>query len=71
MVAGACGDGAGGRLRRLLRWFELLRFDATVNFDATSRNARRHRATLLAFDADLSRVAAIVRIRMDEASGAG
>ncbi len=77
-------------LRRLLLRFELLRFDAVIDFDGAARIyrtcrrtgitprgmvdcmiasvAHRHGATLLAFDADLARVAGVVGIELDDAS---
>ena len=93
VLAGARTDDREADLRRLLRRFALLAFDAVADFDAaasihrscrragvTPRGmvdcmiasvARRHRATLLASDADMSRVARIVGIDLDEASLTG
>jgi predicted nucleic acid-binding protein len=90
VVAGARTDRREADLRRLLGRFELLRFDAVVDFDGAARIyrrcrragvtprglvdcliasvAHRHGATLLAADADLHRVAAVVGIDLDEAS---
>lgn len=90
VVAGARDDAREADLRRLLRRFDLLRFDAAVDFDAAARIyracrragvtprgvvdcmiaavAHRYRATLLALDADLHRVAAIVGIDLDDPS---
>ncbi len=90
MVAGARSDEREADLRRLLLRFDLLRFDAAVDFDAAARIyracrrvgvtprgmvdcmiasvAHRHGAALLALDADLSRVADVIGIEMDEAS---
>jgi predicted nucleic acid-binding protein len=90
VVAGARDDQREADLRRLLRRFDLLGFDAAIDFDAATRIyracrrvgitprgvvdcmiasvARRYRADLLALDADLRRVAAVVGVRMDEAS---
>lgn len=90
ITAGARSDEREADLRRLLLRFDLLRFDAAVDFDAAARIyracrrvgvtprgmvdcmiasvAKRHGATLLALDADLSRVANVVGIEMDSAS---
>jgi predicted nucleic acid-binding protein len=90
VVAGARSTARERDLRRLLLGFELLRFDAAVDFDAASRIYRscrrrgvtprgivdcmiasvvhRHGASILARDADLVRVAAVVGIPLDEAS---
>lgn len=90
VIAGARNEEREAELRRLLLRFELLRFDAAVDFDAAARIyracrragitprgmvdcmiasvAHRHAATLLAFDADLARVAGVVGIEMDDAS---
>ena len=90
VLAGARSDEKEADLRRLLLRFDLLRFDATSDFDAAARIyracrrvgvtprgmvdcmiasvAKRHAATLLAHDADLSRVAQVVGIDIDAAS---
>jgi predicted nucleic acid-binding protein len=90
VAAGARTDERDADLRRLLRRFELLRFDVGVDFDAATRIyracrrvgvaprgmvdcmiasvAHRHGATLLASDVDLTRVAGVVGITIDEAS---
>lgn len=90
VIAGARNDEREVDLRRLLLRFDLLRFDAAVDFDAAARIyracrragvtprglvdcmiasvARRHEATLLALDADLTRVAHVVGIELDESS---
>ena len=87
VTTGARGADRERDLHRLLLRFDLLRFDATVDFDAASRIyrqcrregatprglidcmiasvANRYRATLLALDADLTRVAEIVGIVVD------
>jgi predicted nucleic acid-binding protein len=92
VVAGARSDEREADLRRLLLRFELLRFDAAVDFDAATRIyracrragvtprgmidcmiaavAHRSGASLLAFDADLTRLADVMGIEMDEASRA-
>jgi predicted nucleic acid-binding protein len=93
VTAGARSDEREGDLRRLLLRFDLLRFDAAVDFDAAARIYRtcrragvtprgmidcmiasvamRHGAALLAHDADLTRVADVVGVQLDDASGAG
>lgn len=90
VVAGARSDEREADLRRLLLRFDLLRFDAAVDFDAAARIyracrragvtprgmvdcmiasvARRHGAALLALDVDLTRVADVIGIDMDDAS---
>ena len=90
VIAGARNRERETDLRRLLLRFELLRFDAAVDFDAAARIyrtcrgrgitprglvdcmiasvAQRHRATLLALDVDLARVASIIGIELDDAS---
>jgi hypothetical protein len=90
LIAGARSADRETQLRRLLRRFTLLGFDAAADFDAAStiyRRCRRagvtprgmvdcmiaavalrHRATLLAADVDLVRVATIVDIDLDDAS---
>jgi predicted nucleic acid-binding protein len=90
VTAGARSDEREADLRRLLLRFDLLRFDAAVDFDAAARIyracrragvtprgmvdcmiasvARRHGAALLALDVDLTLVADIVGIEMDDAS---
>jgi len=90
VAAGARSDEREADLRRLLLRFDLLRFDATVDFDAAARIhrgcrragvtprgmidcmiasvAHRHSAALLAWDADLTRVADIIGIAMDPGS---
>ena len=90
VLAGARSDEREADLRRLLLRFELLRFDASVDFDAAARIyracrrvgvtprglidcliasvARRSGASLLALDADLTRLADVVGIEMDQAS---
>jgi predicted nucleic acid-binding protein len=77
-------------LRRLLARFDLLRFDATADFDAATRIYRRCRnagitprgmidcmiaavawrqgVAVLAYDADLDRVARVIGVDLDEAS---
>jgi predicted nucleic acid-binding protein len=84
VVAGARDDRREHDLRRLMRRFPLMQFDAVVDFDAATRIYRmcrrsgvtprgmvdcmiaavalRHDASLLANDADLDRVAAVVGI---------
>lgn len=91
VLAGARSDDRENDLRRLLLRFELLGFDAAVDFDAAARIyrscrqagvtprgmvdcmiasvAHRHGAALLALDADLHRVAGVVGVEMDSASG--
>lgn len=86
VTAGARDERRESDLRRLLLRFDLLRFDAAVDFDAATRIyracrrvgvtprgmvdcliasvAHRHGAALLALDADVSRVAAVVGIEM-------
>lgn len=93
VVAGARDDQREHDLRRLLRRCELLRFDASIDFDAAARIyrscrrvgitprgmvdcmiasvAHRSEASLLALDADLARVAAVVGINMDQTSPLG
>ncbi|MGI8937919.1 MAG: type II toxin-antitoxin system VapC family toxin [Iamia sp.] len=90
VVAGARTDDREQDLRRLLGRFDLLRFDAVVDFDAAARIYRacrrvgvtprgmvdcmiasvalRHGATLLAQDADLTRVADVVGLPLDPAT---
>ncbi len=90
VVAGARTDDREQDLRRLLGRFDLLRFDAMVDFDAAARIYRacrrvgvtprgmvdcmiasvalRHGATLLAQDADLTRVADVVGLPLDPAT---
>lgn len=90
VVAGARSDEREADLRRLLLRFDLVRFDAAVDFDAATRIhracrragvtprgmvdcmiasvAKRHRAALLALEADLTRVADVVGIELDDAS---
>ena len=90
VVAGARSEEREGDLRRLLVRFDLLRFDAAVDFDAAARIyracrregvtprgmidcmiasvAHRRGAALLAFDADLNRIADVIGIEVDEAS---
>jgi predicted nucleic acid-binding protein len=90
VLAGAGSDAQETQLRRLLRRFDLMRFDPVVDFDAAAliyRTCRRrgitprgmvdcmiasvayrHEAQLLALDADLTRIAAVVGIELDEAS---
>ena len=91
VVAGARDDHRERELRRLLRRFALLQFDAAIDFDGaahiyrrcrragvTPRGmvdcmiaavAHRHRALLLASDADLVRVARVIGIDLDPATG--
>jgi predicted nucleic acid-binding protein len=88
VTAGARSDQREADLRSLLVRFELLRFDAAVDFDAAARIYRacrrsgvtprglvdcmivsvasRHDASLLSLDADLTRVAAVVGVEMDQ-----
>jgi predicted nucleic acid-binding protein len=90
VLAGARNDQREADLRRLLKRFHLLGFDATIDFDAAARIYRRcrtagitprgmvdcmvaavawrHRAVLLAYNADLTRVAQVIGIDLDEAS---
>ncbi|MCP9489338.1 MAG: PIN domain-containing protein [Solirubrobacteraceae bacterium MAG38_C4-C5] len=90
VLAGARDDKREAALRRLLRRFDLLRFDAVTDFDAAVRLYRRcratgvtprgmvdcmitavalrHRAAVLAQDADLDRMAGVVGVELDEAS---
>lgn len=90
VMAGARDQQREQALRRLLLRFDLLAFDAAVDFDAAARIyrrcrragvtprgmvdcliasvARRHEASLLAQDMDLSRVATVVGIDLDSAS---
>jgi predicted nucleic acid-binding protein len=90
VLIGARNDRREADLRRLLLRFDLLRFDATRDFDAAVRIYRRCRragvtprgtidctiaavawrtgATLLAWDADLDRVARVVGVEIDDAS---
>lgn len=90
VLAGARDDRRQADLRRLLLRFDLLRFDATADFDAAARIYRRCRgagvtprgmidcmiaavawrsgASLLAWDADLDRVAQVVGVELDDAS---
>jgi len=90
VLAGARSDEKEADLRRLLLRFDLLRFDATSDFDAAARIyracrrvgvtprgmvdcmiasvAKRHAATPLANEADLSRVAKVVGIDIDARS---
>ena len=90
VVAGARSTERERDLRRLLLGFDLLRFDAAVDFDAASRIYRtcrrhgvtprglvdcmiasvalRHGASILARDADLVRVAAVMGIALDDAT---
>jgi predicted nucleic acid-binding protein len=89
VVAGARDRQRENDLRRLLQHCALLRFDATIDFDAAARIylacrahgitprgmvdcmiasvAHRYNASLLALDLDLSRVASVMGIAMDEA----
>ncbi len=84
VLAGARSDEREADLRRLLLRFDLLRFDAAVDFDAAARIyracrrvgvtprgmidcmiasvAHRRGASLLALDADLTRVAGVIGI---------
>lgn len=86
VAAGARSDEREADLRRLLLRFELLRFDAAIDFDAAVRIyracrkvgvtprgmidcmiasvAHRYGASLLALDADLSRVAEVVGVEL-------
>jgi predicted nucleic acid-binding protein len=88
VTAGARSDQREADLRSLLVRFELLRFDAAVDFDAAARIYRacrrsgvtprglvdcmivsvasRYDASLLSLDADLTRVAAVVGVEMDQ-----
>ncbi|MEO8697969.1 MAG: PIN domain nuclease [Acidimicrobiales bacterium] len=90
VVAGARNRQREVELRRLMQRCALLRFDATVDFDAAARVylacrangvtprgmidcmiasvAHRYRASLLAFDVDLARVADVMGIELDQAS---
>jgi len=90
VLAGARNNRREDDLRRLLQRFALLRFDATIDFDAAAtiyRQCRRvgvtprglvdcmiasvalrHGATVLTADSDLSRVASILGVALDEAS---
>jgi predicted nucleic acid-binding protein len=90
VLAGARDDRREADLRRLLLRFNLLRFDATADFDAAARIYRRCRragitprgmidcmiaavawrsgAALLAWDADLDRVARLIGVALDDAS---
>ncbi|MEO5843171.1 MAG: PIN domain nuclease [Acidimicrobiales bacterium] len=90
VVAGARGRQHEHDLRRLMQRCALLRFDASVDFDAAARIylacrakgiaprgmvdcmiasvAHRYRASLLALDVDLARVADVIGIELDEAS---
>lgn len=90
VLAGARDDRREADLRRLLLRFDLLRFDATADFDAAARIYRRCRragvtprgmidcmiaavawrsgAAVLAWDADLDRVARLIGIEVDGAS---
>jgi predicted nucleic acid-binding protein len=90
VLAGARDDRREADLRRLLLRFNLLRFDATADFDAAARIYRRCRragvtprgmidcmiaavawrcaASLLAWDADLDRVARVIGVDVDDAS---
>jgi predicted nucleic acid-binding protein len=90
VLAGARDDRREADLRRLLLRFNLLRFDATADFDAAARIYRRCRragitprgmidcmiaavawrsgAALLAWDADVDRVARLIGVALDEAS---
>lgn len=90
VLAGARDEAREHDLRRLLLRFDLLRFDAAIDFDAAANTyrrcrragvtprglidcmivsvARRHGADLLAFDADIDRVAKVLGSPMDEAS---
>ena len=88
VLAGARSPERETDLRRLLSRFDLLRFDAAVDFEGAARIypacrnsgvtprgmidcmivavARRYGTTLLAQDADLSRVAGVVGVEMDQ-----
>ena len=90
VLAGARDDRREASLWRLLLRFDLLRFDATADFDGAARIYRRCRSagitprgmvdcmiaavawrtesSLLAYDADMYRVARVVGIELDEAS---
>ena len=93
LAAGARSDEREQDIRRLLGRFDLLNFDAVIDFDASVRIYRtcrragvtprgmvdcmiaaialRYGATLLAQDGDLTRVAAVMGIPLDEASPQG
>lgn len=93
VLAGARNEQQSAALRRLLLRFDLLRFDAAVDFDAAVRIyqrcrrdgvtprgmvdcmiaavALRHGASLLALDADLTRVAAVMGIATDDPAAPG
>lgn len=90
VLAGARDDRREGDLRRLLTRFDLLRFEAAVDFDGAVRIYRacrragvaprglidcmiaavalRYGADLLAYDADLARIATVVPLSLDEAT---
>lgn len=90
VTSGARTDKREAELHRLLRRFDLLMFDATIDFDAATRVyrtcrragvtprgmidcmiaavAHRREAVLLACDADLSRVANVIGVQLDDAS---
>jgi predicted nucleic acid-binding protein len=89
VVAGARDERREADLRRLLRRFELLGFEAVSDFDGAARIYRRcraagvtprglidcliaavawrHRATLLAHDPDMGRIAGLIGVEMDVA----
>jgi predicted nucleic acid-binding protein len=89
VVASARDERREADLRRLLRRFELLGFEAVSDFDGAVRIYRRcraagvtprglidcliaavawrHRATLLAHDADMGRIAGVIGVEMDVA----
>jgi hypothetical protein len=93
VVAGARDDRRERQLRRLLQRFELLPFDAAIDFDAAARIYRRCRAagvaprgmidcmvtsiaqragaSVLAHDADVARVARVIKLDLDPASLGG
>ncbi len=90
VLAGARDDPRESELRRLLQRFQLLSFDAAIDFDGAARIyrrcraagvtprgmidcmiaavAQRHGATLLAYDADMDRVAHVIELDMDGTS---
>lgn len=90
LAAGARSDEHEAQLRRLLTRFELLPFDAVVDFSAAARIYRRCRvagvtprgmidcmiaavgrrcgASLLAHDADLDRIAAVLSVDVEPGS---
>jgi predicted nucleic acid-binding protein len=90
VLAGARDDRREADLRRLLRHFAMLSFDAVSDFDAAVRIYRRCRtagitprgmldcmiaavawradAALLAYDADMDRVASVIGLELDRGS---